>query len=99
MLPRIFDKPVFVLVGLGIPRRIETVFDAYRFLLDWPGNSPQQRAALRACKAAFAGEIDAETARGVFVAFAQRKDILVEEERSLPWLVANDRGRSPTTPG
>lgn len=98
MLPRHFDKPIFVLVGLGIPRRIDTVFDAYRFLLDWPGNSPQQRAALRACKAAFAGEIDAETARGVFVAFAQRKDILLDQEKPLPWLAQSGRGHSPTAP-
>ncbi|AZO09553.1 DUF982 domain-containing protein [Mesorhizobium sp. M3A.F.Ca.ET.080.04.2.1] len=35
--------------------------------------------AIRACKAALAGEIDAETARGIFGQFARRKDILVED--------------------
>jgi hypothetical protein len=32
--------------------------------------------ALKACKAALAGEIEAETARGMFFAFAQRNDLL-----------------------
>lgn len=51
----------------------------YQFALDWCGNSPKQKAAIRACKAALTGDVDAETARGVFVAFARKKDILVEE--------------------
>jgi hypothetical protein len=79
MLAQPFEQPVLVWVGLGFPRRLNTVVDAYQFALEWCGNSPEQRAALRACKAALAGEVDAETARGVFVAFARKKDILVED--------------------
>ena len=79
MLAKSFEKPVRVWVGLGFPRQINTVFDAYQFLLDWCGNSPEQKAAMRACKAALAGDVDPETARGVFVAFARKKDILVED--------------------
>ena len=79
MLAKSFEKPVRVWVGLGFPRQINTVFDAYQFLLDWCGNSPEQKAAMRACKAALAGDVDSETARGVFVAFARKKDILVED--------------------
>lgn len=79
MLAKPFEKPVRIWVGLGFPRQINTVVDAYQFLLDWCGNSPEQKAAMRACKAALAGEVDAETARGVFVAFASKKDILVED--------------------
>ena len=79
MLAKPFEKPVRVWVGLGFPRQINTVFDAYQFLLDWCGNSPEQKAAMRACKAALAGDVDSETARGVFVAFARKKDILVED--------------------
>ncbi len=79
MLSKPFEKPVTVWVGLGFPRRLNTVVDAYQFVLDWCGNSPEQRAATRACKAALAGDVDAETARGVFVAFARKKDILVED--------------------
>ncbi|TPJ51469.1 DUF982 domain-containing protein [Mesorhizobium sp. B2-7-1] len=74
-----FRKPVRVWVGLGFPRQLNSVVDAYQFVIDWCGNSPEQKAAIRACKAALAGEIDAETARGIFVQFARRKDILVEQ--------------------
>lgn len=79
MLSQPFKKPVCIWVGLGFPRQLNTVVDAYQFVLDWCGNSPEQKAAIRACKAALTGDIDAETARGVFVAFARKKDILVQE--------------------
>ena len=84
MLSKPFETPVRVWVGLGFPRQLNTVVDAYQFALDWCGNSPEQRAAIRACKAALAGDVDAETARGVFVAFARKKDILVEHETMPP---------------
>ncbi|MGX8008653.1 DUF982 domain-containing protein [Mesorhizobium sp. ORM8.1] len=79
MLSKPFEKPIRVWVGLGFPRQLNTVVEAYQFAIDWCGNSPEQKAAIRACKAALVGEIDAETARGVFVAFARRKDILIED--------------------
>jgi hypothetical protein len=79
MLSQAFGKPVRVWVGLGFPRQLNTVVDAYQFVLDWCGNSPEQKAAIRACKAALTGDLDAETARGVFIAFARKKDILVED--------------------
>jgi hypothetical protein len=83
MLAQPFLKPVLVWVGLGFPRQLNTVADAYQFASEWGGNSPEQRAAIRACKAALAGDIDTETARGVFAAFARKKDILVEDEMIL----------------
>lgn len=79
MLSQPFEKPVRVWVGLGFPRQLNSVVDAYQFVVDWCGNSPEQRAAIRACKAALAGEIEAETARGILVRFARKKDILVED--------------------
>lgn len=83
-----FDKPVHVLVGLGFPRRLESVIDAYQFVTDWCGHGPDQDAAIRACKAALNGAIDAETARGVVVQFARKKDILIEGPLTPP-------GRAP----
>lgn len=80
MLSPPFEKPVRVWVGLGFPRQLNSVVDAYQFVTDWCGNSPEQRAAIRACKAALAGEVDAETARGILMQFARKKDILVEDE-------------------
>ncbi|SFO66424.1 Protein of unknown function [Mesorhizobium sp. NFR06] len=79
MLAKPFETPVRIWVGMGFPRQLNTVADAYQFAVDWCGNSPEQKAAIRACKAALAGDIDAETAKGVFVAFARRKDILIED--------------------
>ena len=66
-------------VALQLDIGRNTVVDAYQFASEWGGNSPEQRAATRACKAALAREVDPETARGVFVAFARSKDILVED--------------------
>ena len=83
MLSQPFKKPVRVWIGLGFPRQLNSVVDAYQFVSDWCGNSPEQRAAIRACKAALAGDIDAETARGILVQFARKKDILVED-RAMP---------------
>ena len=80
MLSQPFEKPVRVWVGLGFPRQLNSVVDAYQFVTDWCGNSPEQRAAIRACKAALASEVDAETARGILMQFARKKDILVEDE-------------------
>ena len=79
MLAKPFEKPIRVWVGLGFPRQLNNVADAYQMLMGWCGNSPEQKAAIRACKAALAGDVDAETARGVFLAFARKKDILVED--------------------
>ncbi len=84
MLSRAFEKPIRIWVGLGFPRELHTVVDAYLFVQNWYGNSPEQKAAIRACKAALAGDIDAETARGVFVAFARKKDILAPDETVHP---------------
>jgi len=79
MLSKPFEKPIRVWVGMGFPRQINTVVDAFQFANDWCGNSPEQKAAIRACKAALVGDIDAETARGIFAAFARKKDILIED--------------------
>lgn len=85
MLAQPFEKPVHVWVGLGFPRQLNTVVDAYQFASEWCGNSPEQRAAIRACKAALAGDVDAETARSIFTAFAKKKDILIEEPSIPPF--------------
>lgn len=89
MLAQHFEKPVRVWVGLGFPRQLNTVVDAYQLLTSWNGNSPEQRAALRACKAALCGEVDAETARSVLVAFARKKDILVEDGVMPPPIISS----------
>ncbi|MBB3234788.1 DUF982 domain-containing protein [Phyllobacterium endophyticum] len=81
MKVHMFRKPVHIVAGLGYPARISTVLDAYSFLNDWTQPRPNalHSLALTACRAAFAGEIDAETARDAFVAFARKNDLLAPD--------------------
>ena len=80
MNTRRFTKPVTVLVGLGYPYEVTDTMEAYRLLSEWPGgDNPAQAAALNACRAALAGEIEPETARDIFAAFARRSGVLVPE--------------------
>ena len=75
-----FQHPVRVLVGLGFPTNIQSVKDAFVLLDEWPTSkrNPAHGVALNACRAALAGEVDAETARSTFVAFARRMEVLVQ---------------------
>jgi hypothetical protein len=80
-----FQHPVRVLMGLGFPTDIQSVKDAFVLLDEWP---PSKRnaahgVALNACRAALAGEVDAETARSTFVAFARRMDLLLPAAGSI----------------
>lgn len=77
----VFEEPVSIFVGLSFPTRVENVAEAYAILAEWPLNQrgPAHKSALNACKAAMAGLIDAETARGMFVAFARKCGILMPE--------------------
>ena len=81
MKPDMFKLPVFIFFGLGFPAEVRGVMDAYRHLTEWPGSQRDgaHAVALNACSAALCGEIEAETARGLFVAFAERHDLLVPD--------------------
>ncbi|BCH62477.1 hypothetical protein RvVAR0630_pl06190 (plasmid) [Agrobacterium vitis] len=81
MKPDMFRQPVSILVGLGFPAEISSVMDAYRHLVDWPASmrDTAHSIALKACSAALRGEIEAETARGLFAAFAEKHDLLAPE--------------------
>lgn len=81
MKPDMFEKPVTILTGLGMPTPVRSVMHAYRLLLEWPGldRDPTRAVAVKACKAAISGDIEAETARSVFVAFAEKNDLLAAE--------------------
>src|SRR6187551_1129200 len=80
MMTKSFDRPVTVLVGLGMPVEIGTVMEAYALLDDSPPSqrNPAHATALNACKAALMDLIEPETARATFEAFARRNDLLVE---------------------
>lgn len=81
MKPDMFREPVTILVGLGFPAQVRNVMDAYRHLTEWPISfrDTAHCVALKACQAALRGDIEAETARGLFAAFAAKHDLLAPE--------------------
>lgn len=85
MKPDMFRKPVTILVGLGFPAEIRNVLEAYRHLAEWPASQRDtaHAVAVKACQAALRGEIEAETARGLFAAFADKHDLLAPDTDSI----------------
>lgn len=92
MKPDMFRKPVTILVGFGFPVEVHDVLDAYRYLVEWPASfrDAAHSVALKACQAALRGEIEAETARGLFTAFAEKHEILAPETSAV---IASRLGR------
>lgn len=74
-----FAVPVTLLVGLGYPLTISSALSALKFLEEQPGDCRQKATALAACRAAIAGRTVASTARFALVAYAKKKDILLDE--------------------
>ncbi|WLS05889.1 DUF982 domain-containing protein [Shinella oryzae] len=85
MKPDTFEQPLSILVGLGFPAEVRSVMEAYRHLVEWPASSRDtaHSVALKACNAALRGEIEAETARGLFAAFAEKHDLLAPDSHIL----------------
>ncbi|RWX25063.1 DUF982 domain-containing protein [Rhizobium leguminosarum] len=81
MKPEMFKEPVSIRVGLGFSAEVRGAMDAYRYLVEWPARlrDNAHSVALKACGAVLRGEIDAETARGLFAAFAEKHDLLAPE--------------------
>lgn len=81
MKPDMFRQPVSILVGLGFPAEVRGMMDAYRHLVEWPASQRDcaHSVALKACSAALRGEIVAETACGLFAAFAEKHELLAPE--------------------
>jgi hypothetical protein len=81
MKPDMFRNPVSILVGLGFPTEIRGVMDAYRHLSECPVSQRDAAhlVALKACGAALRGEIEPDTARGFFAAFAEKHDMLAPD--------------------
>jgi hypothetical protein len=73
-----FEKPVPVIVGIGFVKQIRSVMDAYTFLNEWSPSHHKaaHTVALKLCKAAISGQVDAETVRRVFVECAACNHLL-----------------------
>lgn len=76
-----FECPIVLFVGLGFPRQLNNATDAYQALADMPRRDRDHahETAMKACRAAIAGDIEPETARGVVEAFAKARGMLVDE--------------------
>lgn len=76
-----FERPVVILTGLGHPAAIASAMEAYMFLSDWPASKrdPAHGFALKTCLAAIRGEIEADTARGLFASWAEKHDLLAPD--------------------
>jgi hypothetical protein len=78
---RRFDRPVSIFVGLGFPRDVETVLEAYQVLTEWPAASrgaAHERALVR-CRAALADGGDVQGVRTAFETFARERGILAPD--------------------
>ncbi|MDW6024219.1 DUF982 domain-containing protein [Mesorhizobium sp. BAC0120] len=74
-----FDRPVSVVMGIGLPRDIESVSGAYDVLLEWNGIPDMDyQAALDVCRKALKGDRTAQQAREAFRRFACNRGILSE---------------------
>ena len=87
-----FERPVVILTAFGIPTAVSSAMEAYMFLTDWPSfrRDPAHVFAMKACLAAVRGEIEPETARGLFSAWAERRGILATDFAAF---IASQHGR------
>ena len=81
-VPKIpFPRPVSIFVGLGFPREIDSVLEAYQLLNEWPQTTrgPKHLDALHNCAAVLGGRGSARDARRAFEAFAADRGILASD--------------------
>ncbi len=76
-----FERPVIILAGAGIPTAVSSAMEAYMFLADWPRSRRDTAHAFasKACLAAVRGDIEPDTARGLFASWAEKHDILAPD--------------------
>ncbi len=75
-----FDQPVAVFIGLGFPREVVSVIEAYDILIEWNGiRDLDQTGAIEVCREALNGKRTGRDARLAFQQFALNKGILSEE--------------------
>lgn len=88
-----FERPVVVLTCFGVPTAVSSAMEAYMFLTDFPAakRDPAHAFASKACLAAVRGEIEPETARGLFASWAERRSVLATD---FPAFISSQRSRS-----
>ncbi|KUL94335.1 hypothetical protein DK26_15105 [Bosea sp. WAO] len=88
-----FERPVVILTRFGVPTAVSSAMEAYMFLSDWPASKRDavHSLALKGCLAAVRGDIETETARGLFASWAERRDILAPDAAAF---ITSRRGNS-----
>lgn len=86
-----FEVPVTLLVGLGYPLMISTALSALKFLEEQPGVCRQKATAIAACRAVIEGRTVPSTARFALVAYAMKKDIILDETVNEAMMMAKKR--------
>ena len=76
-----FERPVTVLVGLGIPRRLADVNAALSFLEELPTGSRDEahEATVSVCRDVLSGTADIAMAYDLLCAYARRRDVFIED--------------------
>ena len=76
-----FPHPLSIFVGLGFPREVSDVLEAYKLLNEWPesGRGPAHLIALHTCAAVLGGHGTGTDARDAFEAFAAGRGILAPD--------------------
>ncbi|MBX9452268.1 MAG: DUF982 domain-containing protein [Mesorhizobium sp.] len=88
-----FQHPVVVLVGLGFPRSITGVRDAFAYLEEVPKllRDEVYHATCDACRDALTERCSPQEAHDVFVAYARRRGVLLDEPPAKAPLLARDQ--------
>lgn len=80
-----FPQPATILVDLGFPRSVANVYDAFAYLKELPAfmRDEAYEAMCDACRDALRGKCTTDEAYDVFIAYARRRSILVDEPFAL----------------
>lgn len=62
------ERPVVILTRFGVPTAVSSAMEAHMFLTDWPASQrgAAHSLALKGCLAGVRGDIETETAGGLF---------------------------------
>lgn len=92
-----FERPVVILNVFGVPTAVASAMEAYMFLTDWPASQrdPAHSMVTKGCLAAVRGDVETDTARGLFASWAERHGILAPDVAAF---VTSGRGTSHGAP-
>ncbi|GGE17930.1 hypothetical protein GCM10011390_41400 [Aureimonas endophytica] len=81
MKPDQFEEPVWIYVGVNVPRPVASPTQAFVFLDNCPAGlrGPAHGRALEACRSAMNGRAGTESARAALIAFAEARGILAPD--------------------